>query len=333
MRALRPASVLLAAAGAVLAVALLVAAEPADVVALLRRASPPGLLLAFAWASAVVVARGARLRLVTGPRVSLPRAAAVTTLLQLAVSLLPLRLGELAIFPLLRLAGVAGTLRGLSILVFLRFLDVASLLVLALVSAVALEVPAAAIAVALAVVLGAGTAGAVGGDQWLRVLVRRFRHRRGPRRRLLRQALQLRREWRLLGRSPWRLAGLAVCSLTAWFGLWGFTVALLRAMGFAWPVGTVLLGMLGASLGAGLPLNAFGNFGTLEGGWAAALGLVGIPAAEALATGFATHLYSLLFTLFFGVAGAALLAVTSARSSERDGPLPRNTAPTARREP
>lgn len=333
MKAFRPASLLLAMAGAALAVALLLAAEPRDVVALLRGARPAGIVLALVWAFVIVTARGVRLRLVTGSQVSLPRAAAVTALAQLAISLIPLRLGELALFPLLRLVGVSGTLRGLSILVFIRFLDVAALLLLALVAAAALHIPAPAAAAALAIVLGTALLAAVAGGRWLAHMAAHWRRRRGIRRRVLRQVLQLRRQWRQVARSPLRLAGLALCSLVAWFGLWGLTTALLRAMGFSWPAGTVLLGMLGASVGASLPFNAFGNFGTLEGGWAAALSLAGVPAADALATGFATHLYSLLFTLVFGVAGAAVLAFTSARTSPTHGRAARSTSRTTGKAP
>ncbi len=317
MKVLRAGSLLLAVVGAFLAVALLLAAEPAEVVALVRRARPGGILVALAWATGIVAARGARLHLVTGARVPLLRASAVTALAQLAISLLPMRLGELALFPLLRLAGVPGTLRGLSILVFLRFLDLTSLLVLAVVAATILGVAAPAVGVALAAVGAAGLAAVVAGGRSLRLLARSWRGRRGMRRRLVRQSLQLRREWRAMARSPWRLASLAACSLAAWFGLWGLTVALLRAMGFDWPSGNVLLGMLGATLGASLPFNAFGNFGTLEGGWAAALSLIGVPPAQALATGFATHLYNMLFTLGFGAAATLVLAASSARSVAR----------------
>lgn len=319
MKALRPATLLLAALGTVLALVLLLAAEPREVLALVRQAKRPELFQALLWASGIVTARGLRLRLVVGPRVSALRAAAVMALSQLAIAVVPLRLGELALLPLLRVAGVPGTLRAVSILVFLRFLDVASLLTLAVIAGLTLGVSTATAAAALAVLLLLSLLAVATGLRSLRLLARQWRSRRGLRRRVLRKALQLRREWRQRARSPLRLAALALCSLAAWFGLWGLTVALLRAMGFAWPVGHVLLGMLGATLGASLPINAVGNFGSLEGGWAAALSLVGVSPAEALASGFATHLYSLLFTASFGAAGALVLAVTSAESGPRNG--------------
>ncbi len=322
MRALRPATLLLAALGCALAVVLLVAAEPREVLALLHQADRRGLLLALLWAAAIVTARGLRLRLVVGPRVSALRAGAVMALSQLAIAVAPLRLGELALLPLLRVAGVPGTLRAVSILVFLRFLDVASLLTLAVIAGLTLGASAGAAAAALAVLLLLAALSAAASLRWLRLLARRWRPHRGLRRRFLQKALQLRREWRQRARSPLRLAALVICSLAAWFGLWGLTVALLRAMGFGWPAGHVLLGMLGATLGASLPINAVGNFGSLEGGWAAALSLVGVPPAEALASGFATHLYSLLFTAGFGAAGAVVLAATATAAARG----PRNGA-------
>jgi uncharacterized membrane protein YbhN (UPF0104 family) len=317
VRRLRPLTLILGALGAILAVALFVAAEPVEVLGLVRSADWRGILVALAWASGIVAARGARLRLVVGARLSVARGSAVMALAQLAVSLIPMRMGELAIVPLLRLAGVPGTLRALSVLVLLRFLDVASLLVLTVVAATFLGLSAPAAGVALVLFSAIGLTVVVAGMRSLRVLAARWRTRRGLRRRFLRQALQLRREWRERARSPFRVAALVVCSIAAWVGVWGLTVALLRAMGFDWKAGHVLLGMLGASVGASLPFNAFGNFGTLEGGWAAALSLVGVPASQALATGFATHLYSLVFTLLFGAAGALLLAATSSRSAAR----------------
>lgn len=319
MRHLTPATLLLGLAGAVLAVWLFILAEPVEVIELVRKADPGGVALAAAWATGIVLARGARLRLVVGEPLSVARGSAVMALAQLAVSLVPMRMGELAILPLLSLAGVPGTLRGLSILVLLRFLDVASLLVLTVVAATLLGLSTPAAALALAALVAVALAAVLVAARSLRFLAGRWRSAGGVRRRFLRRALQLRREWRERAGSPARVLAVVACSLAAWVGVWGLTVALLRAMGFAWPSGHVLLGMLGASVGSSLPLNAFGNFGTLEGGWAAALSLVGVPAGQALATGFATHLYSLVFTLVFGAAGALLLAASSSRAARRDG--------------
>ena len=66
-------------------------------------------------------------------------------------------------------------------------------------------------------------------------------------------------------------------------------------MGLEWPPDSILLGMIGAALGASLPLNAVGTFGTQEAGWAAALATVGVPAKAALAAGFASHSWSVAF--------------------------------------
>lgn len=333
MKRLTPLTLVLALVGAALAVVLFILAEPVEVLGLVRKADWGGIGIALAWATGIVAARGARLRLVVGAPLSVPRGSAVMALAQLAVSLVPMRMGELAILPLLRLAGVPGTLRGLSILVLLRFLDVASLLVLTVVAATFLGLSTPAAALALAAVSVAALAVVLAAMRSLRMLAVRWRTAGGLRRRFLRQMLRLRREWRGRASSPARVGAIVACSLAAWLGVWGLTVALLRAMAFDWDAGHVLLGMLGASVGSSLPFNAFGNFGTLEGGWAAALSLVGVPASLALATGFATHLYSLLFTLLFGAAGALLLAATSSRAAAMNGRPAASTARTSSTRP
>jgi uncharacterized membrane protein YbhN (UPF0104 family) len=105
-------------------------------------------------------------------------------------------------------------------------------------------------------------------------------------------------------------------SLLVWGAIWAVTLALLRGMGLTWPPGPVLLGVVGAALGSSLPVNSVGNFGTQEAGWAAALAGVGVPAQQALAAGFACHLWVLVLLVPLGLAGAAyLIAVQPGRSA------------------
>jgi uncharacterized membrane protein YbhN (UPF0104 family) len=145
--------------------------------------------------------------------------------------------------------------------------------------------------------------------RWLRRAARRWRRAGGVRRRTLRQLLQVRRELREAARSPLRAAGALLLSVAVWGGIWLYTTALVRAMGLTWPAAAVLLGVVGGAVGGALPVNALGSFGTQEAGWTAALAAVGVPAADALAAGFAAHLFSLTFNAVLGALGAACLAL------------------------
>ena len=128
MTAARRVSWSLGAAGLVLAVGLLVAAQPRAVFALATRAHPTGIALALAFTCALAALRGARLRLLVGRDLRPADSVAVVAAAQLAATVLPLRLGELALLPMLQAAGVPGTLRGLSALVMVRVVDMLALL-------------------------------------------------------------------------------------------------------------------------------------------------------------------------------------------------------------
>ena len=305
---------LLAATGVALAVVLVAMARPAAIVALLARSRPGGLVAAFAGTVLVLLLRGSRLALVAGRRLPPGRAIAVAAASNAAVVVLPLRAGELALVPLLRAAGVPGTIRGLSLLVSVRLLDIAGLLVWVAVAAAALDGRHGWPALALAALplLAAGLVAVA--LRLLRRAARRWRTAGGVRRRALLQLLQVRRELREAVRSPLRVGGALLLSVAIWGGIWLYTLLLVRAMGLLWPAVAVLLGVIGGAAGAALPLNALGNFGTLEVGWTAALAATGVPAADALAAGFATHLYAVAFNAVLGALGVGCLAFARPRS-------------------
>jgi hypothetical protein len=296
------------ALGAVLAVGLLLVAQPGQVLALALRARWPGLLAALLGTLALTVVRGGRLALLAGQRLPAGRATGVAALAQLASGVLPMRLGELALVPLLQFAGVPGTVRGLSLLVLGRVLDLGALLTWALFAGALIGgSPAIAFAGAAVLVPLLVLAAAVG-LRGLRRIAGRWRQRHDWRRRLLLQLLRVRGELRLAARSPLRAWGSVALSLLVWGLIWVVTAALLRAMLIDWPPGPVLLGVVGAALGSSLPVNTVGNFGTQEVGWAAALAAAGVPTQQALAAGFACHLWILLFSVVVGAAAAAYLA-------------------------
>ena len=299
----------LAAVGAALAVGLLLLAEPASVLELAARTRLPHLLAAFIGTLALVVIRGARLSLLAGRRLPPLRATAVVAVAQLASGVLPLRLGELALVPLLQAAGLPGAFRGLSLLVLGRVLDLAALLVWVVVAAAMIGGSPTVAIVGLAILLPSFWLGSMIGLRWLRRVARAWRQRPGWRRRSLLQLLRVRRELALAARSPLRAWGSVALSLLVWGAIWAVTLALLRGMGLPWPPGPVLLGVVGAALGSSLPVNSVGNFGTQEAGWAAALAGVGVPVQQALAAGFACHLWVLVLLVPLGLAGAAYLVV------------------------
>lgn len=326
----RRAAWLLALLGLGLAVALVAMARPAAIVDLLLRSRPGGIAVAFGWAVAVFVMRGARLALVVGRGLPLGRAVAVTGVVNMAVAALPVRTGDLALIPMLRAAGVRGTIRGLSLLVSVRLLDLVGLLAWVAVAAALLGGRYGWAALPLASLPLLAAAAVAAALRVLRRVAARWRCRSGWRRRALAQLLEVRRELRAAMRSPLRAGGAVLLSVGVWGGIWQLTVSLVRAMGLDWSGGAVLLGVLGATFGAALPVNAVGTFGTLEAGWTAALASLGIPAPAAVAAGFATHLWSLLFSAALGAASALGLALVhpsggasarrAARNDERTPP-------------
>lgn len=292
--------------GLVLAAGLLAVARPQRVLELAIRAQPSGLAAAFAVTAAVAVLRGLRLKVVVGRSLGALRALAVHAVTQFSAAVVPMRLGEAAILPLLHRAGVPGLLRGVSVVVTVRLLDLLALLVWVTVAGLWLGTRGALAGMVLVVVTAAALAVAALAQKLLAATARRYRHGSPRWRRGLRQALQVRAELKRLAATPGRAAAAMALSLAAWGGVWWLTVLLLRAMGLAWPAVTVLWGTLGATLGAALPLNAVGNFGTLEAGWTAALTALGIPPGQALAAGFATHAWSLLFNAALAAAAVPL---------------------------
>lgn len=309
MKAVGSRSLALGLIGLVLAVALVLLARPARIVALVGTARLPGVAVALLWACGVLLARSVRLAVLLAPNLPVVRAAAVVSVSQCAASVLPLRLGELALPPLLEVAGVPGLVRGLAYAVLVRLLDVAALVIWTTVAVLALGTPASAGAI-LALMLVAVTVAVISGQRLLPPLVRRWRVAGRLRRASARQLLQVRREIRLLRRSPTRALLALATSVAVWGGLWGLTATLLTAMGRHWPAPAVLASVVGAAVGSSLPINAVGSFGSLEAGWTAAAAAFGIPAGQALADGFATHLWSLAFSLLFAVPGLVFLALS-----------------------
>ena len=301
--------------GLLLALGLFVAGSPSRIFALAAQAHPAGLAGAFLVTTAVAVLRGLRLRVVVGASLRISQALGVHAVTQLATSVVPMRLGEAAILPLLHRAGVGGLLRGLSVALTVRLLDLLALLAWATAAGAWMGVRGSTAGFLLAILVIITVAATALGQRVLGLAARRLRRAAPRRRRVLRQLLRVRAELRRLVATPPRAAAAVALSLAAWGGVWWVTLLLLRAMKVHWPAASVLWGTVGATAGAALPINAVGNFGTLEAGWTAALAGLGIPAGEALAAGFATHAWSLVFNALLAVIGAPLILLHRAREA------------------
>jgi hypothetical protein len=305
----------LAGVGVIILGAMLAAAQPAQVARLVGRASAAGVGLALLWTAALMIVRGVRLSLLLSPRLPVDRSVAVVSFVQLCVGVLPFRLGELSFLPALELAGVRGAVHGLSMLVVLRVADLASLLLWAVGTALFFGRGVALAAAGLTVVVALVATGILVAERTLRRLIAGRRRIVGWRRRRLLELLRVRRELRRALGAPARVAGIAICSVALWPLIWLVTLELLHAMQIGWPAGSVLLAVTGASLGTMLPFNVVGSFGSQEAGWTAVLAAVGVRPADALAAGFASHLWGLLLAGGCGGAGLAYLVVKAPPSS------------------
>jgi uncharacterized membrane protein YbhN (UPF0104 family) len=99
-----------------------------------------------------------------------------------------------------------------------------------------------------------------------------------------------------------------------WLTLFATFSILLRAMGILeFNYVEVMIGSTGAALSNALPVNAIGSIGTLELGWTAGYSLLGMPVEEGVASGFAIHIWSLLFSALWAVVGYVFLAAGPGR--------------------
>lgn len=93
---------------------------------------------------------------------------------------------------------------------------------------------------------------------------------------------------------------LAITSILVWifaFGSGYFIVSDLLPISFF----VVILGLCFAMLTYILPIQGLMGFGTTEGAWALVLIYFGFTSTQALSTGFAFHLWSLFYSILFGL--------------------------------
>ena len=291
---------------AIIAAALLIAvvwiARPTHVVQLLEHTDPGMVGIAFGTSLIVVLLRALRLRLILpAGRLGLGVSIQVTAVSQAATSLVPARLGELALPVLLKRVAALELSSGLGALLIARSLDLASLGIWGSVAVAArwggrrpVLLLACLILVAPALLLPVTVRTA---DR----LATRFLAARGRTgRRWTRRIRRVRRALNTLAAMPGRMIAAMGVSLTLWFAIWVTLAVLLGAVGYTWPFGDVLVGAAAASLATLVPVNLIANAGTLEAGWTAGFAAVGIPVPIAAASGIAIHLLSLMIVVAVG---------------------------------
>lgn len=290
--------------GSALAVVLLWVAQPGAVLQLMAGLPLGTIAGAGVLHLGIVVTRAWRLRMLSGGRLSRRAAFLLFASSQAASALLPWRMGEMALPPLARWAIRTRISQGAFWWLAGRFFDLYSLAVAVAALALFRLLPLTLLApasVLLVVLTGAALAST-------RRRVWYWGVRLLPSRRWAKGALRVRRLLAELKAKPTSLASSLALSLLSWGLIVGFTGVLCQAMRGLLTWRQVLLAVLGATLGAAVPMAGLGNLGPLEAGFASALSVTGVPTAEALALGFALHFWTLAFQLLLGIPSAALLA-------------------------
>lgn len=98
-------------------------------------------------------------------------------------------------------------------------------------------------------------------------------------------------------------------SLLAWVGTFAWFAACMRGLGVELPFTLVIVGATFAVLAKAIPFITVGGFGAHEAGWTVGFTLVGIATSQAIATGFAVNVLTLLASAIFGGASLALMAL------------------------
>jgi glycosyltransferase 2 family protein len=221
----------------------------------------------------------------------------LSVLVAFANHVLPFRLGEAIFIVLARMCHQVPTSRGLLLLVTVRLYDLICLVLVFLVATMV-------VGLELAPVWYLGTAALAMGllsmairlDWTVRVgrvvfgsagrVLRVDRTRIGQK---LATTLDRAHEGLDILRSPAMIATNIGLSLSVWLCVIGCFHQLLVTFGMPMGFDSVVVGSMGASLTTLLPINAMGNVGTLEAGWAVGFVALGMDRSDAIASGLAMH--------------------------------------------
>jgi len=108
-------------------------------------------------------------------------------------------------------------------------------------------------------------------------------------------------------RSKKTLAASLSVTLVLWLFLYGSNFFVLKGVGLNLTFLEMVFLTTSMTLFANLPIHSPGGFGTMESFWAVLLVAMGTPKSAAIATGFASHLVTLAFSLVFMLYGYRLL--------------------------
>ncbi len=108
-------------------------------------------------------------------------------------------------------------------------------------------------------------------------------------------------------RSRKTLLGSLLVTLILWALLYGSNFFVLWGVGLKFSFMEMVFITTSMSLFANLPIHSPGGFGTLESFWTLLLVALGVSKSEAIATGFASHLVTIAFTLVFMLYGLKLI--------------------------
>ncbi len=98
-----------------------------------------------------------------------------------------------------------------------------------------------------------------------------------------------------------------LATLLTWTMLYGSSFILYRGIGLNLTFLEIIFITTSFTLFTNLPIHSPGGFGTIESFWTLLLVALGVPKTEAIATGFATHLINIGFTLLFMLYGLKLI--------------------------
>lgn len=96
-------------------------------------------------------------------------------------------------------------------------------------------------------------------------------------------------------------------TLLIWVLLYGSSYVLYRGIGLKLTLLEITFITTSFSIFSNLPIHSPGGFGTLESFWTLLLVALGVSKGDAIATGFATHLITIGFTLIFMLYGLKLI--------------------------
>ncbi len=108
-------------------------------------------------------------------------------------------------------------------------------------------------------------------------------------------------------RSKSTLAMSLITTLVIWSMLYGSGFILYRGIGLKLTFLEITFITTSFTVFTNLPIHSPGGFGTIESFWTLLLVALGVPKTEAIATGFATHLITIGFTLLFMLYGLKLI--------------------------